>query len=89
MTEIALIGAGKIGRMVAHFLGGCGDYSLRVLDGKKSALDRVCTRVEAAAGVCCVLDLRLSDRLAKRGFVRMEDVNYEDIIENRFGRYYA
>ena len=46
-------------------------------------------QITTAAGVCGVLDLLLSDRLAKRGFVRMEDVNYDDFIENRFGQYYA
>jgi saccharopine dehydrogenase-like NADP-dependent oxidoreductase len=50
MKSIALIGAGKIGRMVAHFLGGCGDYSVRVLDGNQSAIDRICTKAQNCSG---------------------------------------
>jgi saccharopine dehydrogenase-like NADP-dependent oxidoreductase len=37
MKTIALLGAGKIGRMVAHFLGTCGDYSLRIADANGDA----------------------------------------------------
>ena len=32
MKTIAILGAGKIGRMVAHLLGSCGDYRVRVSD---------------------------------------------------------
>jgi saccharopine dehydrogenase-like NADP-dependent oxidoreductase len=32
MKTIAILGAGKIGRMVAHLLGSCGDYRVRVAD---------------------------------------------------------
>ena len=45
MKTIVMIGAGKIGRMVAHFLGNCGDYTLRVVDGDESALQRLAEMV--------------------------------------------
>ncbi len=50
MKAIALIGAGKIGRMVAHFLGGCGDYTIRVVDGSQTAIDLICSRAENCTG---------------------------------------
>ncbi|MCA8957621.1 MAG: saccharopine dehydrogenase NADP-binding domain-containing protein, partial [Planctomycetes bacterium] len=50
MRDVVLIGAGKIGRMVAHFLGFSGDYALRVVDGDQAAVDRICTRVPGARG---------------------------------------
>ena len=50
MKTIALIGAGKIGRMVAHFLGGCGDYSIRVIDLSQSAVDLICTKARNCTG---------------------------------------
>ena len=50
MKEIVLIGAGKIGRMVAHFLGHCGDYSLRIIDGSPEAIERICRQVPSASG---------------------------------------
>lgn len=51
MKCIALIGAGKIGRMVAHFLGGCGDYSVRVVDISQPAIDRICSKAKNCTGL--------------------------------------
>jgi len=41
MRKILLIGAGKIGRMIARFLSHSGDYDLLVADGDPTALRRV------------------------------------------------
>lgn len=46
-------------------------------------------QITTAAGVCAVLDLLLQGRIRSRGFVRMEEIAYEDFIANRFGQYYA
>jgi saccharopine dehydrogenase-like NADP-dependent oxidoreductase len=46
-------------------------------------------QITTAAGVCAMLDLLNEGKIPQRGFVRMEDVRYEDFIENRFGRHYA
>lgn len=46
-------------------------------------------QVTTAAGVCAVLDLLREERIPSTGFVRQEDVPYDDFIANRFGRYYA
>ncbi|MSP23931.1 MAG: saccharopine dehydrogenase family protein [Myxococcales bacterium] len=46
-------------------------------------------QITTAAGLCGVLDLLLEGKLPQKGFVRQEDVNYKEFIENRFGRYYA
>ena len=45
-------------------------------------------QITTAAGICGVLDLLAGGRLPQKGFVRQEDVNYNDFINNRFGRYY-
>ena len=45
-------------------------------------------QITTAAGVCAVLDLHFEGQLPTRGFVRQEDVDFEEFIENRFGRYY-
>jgi saccharopine dehydrogenase-like NADP-dependent oxidoreductase len=50
MNTVVLIGAGKIGRMVAHLLGASGDYDLRVVDGNKDAIDFLCDKVAAVEG---------------------------------------
>jgi saccharopine dehydrogenase-like NADP-dependent oxidoreductase len=46
-------------------------------------------QITTAAGVCAVLDLLIQKRIPQRGFVRMEQISYEDFIANRFGRHYA
>jgi len=46
-------------------------------------------QVTTAAGVCAILDLLLAGKLPQSGFVRQEDVDYDEFIANRFGRYYA
>ncbi len=46
-------------------------------------------QITTAAGVCAALDLLRDGKLAQKGFIRMEDIRYEDFIANRFGREYA
>ena len=46
-------------------------------------------QITTAAGICAALDLHASGKLPSRGFVRQEDIRFEDFIVNRFGRYYA
>ncbi len=45
MTKVAVLGAGKIGRMVAHFLGRSGDYEVRVGDVRGDAARALAERV--------------------------------------------
>ncbi|MEY3021350.1 MAG: Lysine 6-dehydrogenase, partial [Planctomycetota bacterium] len=46
-------------------------------------------QITTAAGVCAVLDLLKDGKLPQQGFVKMEDVSYDDFIANRFGREYV
>jgi saccharopine dehydrogenase-like NADP-dependent oxidoreductase len=46
-------------------------------------------QITTAAGVCAVLDLLLTGKIHAKGFVRMEQISYDDFITNRFGQYYA
>lgn len=50
MNTIVVLGAGKIGRMVSHFLSHCGDYELRVGDVAQAAADRVAEKNPATTG---------------------------------------
>jgi len=50
MKQIVVLGAGKIGRMVAHFLGHCGDYELRIGDVAAEAVERVTAQVPGSTG---------------------------------------
>ncbi|MHC5066174.1 MAG: saccharopine dehydrogenase NADP-binding domain-containing protein, partial [Planctomycetota bacterium] len=46
MKTIVVLGAGKIGRMVAHFLGNCGDYRLRIGDADPKVSKHVVDHVQ-------------------------------------------
>jgi saccharopine dehydrogenase-like NADP-dependent oxidoreductase len=46
-------------------------------------------QITTACGVTAVLDLLREGKLAQHGFVRNEDVRFDDFIANRFGRHYA
>jgi saccharopine dehydrogenase-like NADP-dependent oxidoreductase len=46
-------------------------------------------QVTTAAGVCAVIDIVLTHPDNYRGFVAQEQFRLEDVLENRFGRYYA
>jgi saccharopine dehydrogenase-like NADP-dependent oxidoreductase len=46
-------------------------------------------QVTTAAGICAVMDLVLSEPGKFSGFVAQERFQLTDIIENRFGRFYA
>ena len=46
-------------------------------------------QVTTAAGVCAVIDIVLGSPDNYQGFVAQEQFRLEDVLENRFGRYYA
>ncbi len=41
MQDIVIVGAGKIGSMLAEFLAGCGDYAVTVIDRSSAQLERL------------------------------------------------
>ena len=41
MKRIAIVGAGKIGQMIADLLGHCGDYQVAVIDKSAEQLERL------------------------------------------------
>jgi len=49
MHRILLLGAGKIGRMIARLLVDSGDYTVTVADADAEALERIAQRVDPAA----------------------------------------
>ena len=62
MKEIVVVGAGKIGSMIAELLGGSGDYAVTVVDRSQQQLDRLETTV---ATTKTVADITHGDALQK------------------------
>ena len=48
MKDIVVVGAGKIGSMIAELLGGSGDYAVTVVDRSQQQLDRLETAAPVA-----------------------------------------
>jgi len=46
-------------------------------------------QITTAAGICAVLDCVLSDPAGRKGFIAQEEFSLPEILENRFGKYYA
>ncbi|MCA8973413.1 MAG: saccharopine dehydrogenase NADP-binding domain-containing protein [Planctomycetes bacterium] len=46
-------------------------------------------QITTAAGVTAIVDLLREGRIQDKGLLRMESVDYEAFLHNRFGRYYA
>jgi saccharopine dehydrogenase-like NADP-dependent oxidoreductase len=46
-------------------------------------------QITTAGAICAVLDLLAQGRLPQKGFVRQEDIALDDMLSNRFGRFYA
>ncbi len=45
-------------------------------------------QITTAAGVCSVMDIVLSEATPRQGFVSQEEFGLQDILDNRFGRFY-
>jgi saccharopine dehydrogenase-like NADP-dependent oxidoreductase len=65
MKDVLLIGAGKIGSMIADFLAGSGDYRVTVADRSQAALDKLETSAPIETAV-----LDVSDKAALEGLMK-------------------
>lgn len=45
-------------------------------------------QITTAAGICTAVDLHVSGQLPNKGFVRQEQIDLPDFLENRFGHHY-
>jgi saccharopine dehydrogenase-like NADP-dependent oxidoreductase len=62
MKDIVVVGAGKIGSMIAEFLGSSGDYAVTVVDRSQQQLDRLETSVPVKKAA---MDITQGDALRK------------------------
>src|SRR5208283_2108471 len=46
-------------------------------------------QITTAAALCAAVDLHVAGRLPATGFVKQEEIDFDQFIHNRFGRYYA
>lgn len=58
-------------------------YSREINGQLRSAI-----QITTASGICAALDLLVENKLPQKGFVKQEDIKFQDFISNRFGRNY-
>ena len=46
-------------------------------------------QITTAAGICAAIDLHAAGRLPRKGFVRQEQVDFEEFLANRFGKHFG
>lgn len=46
-------------------------------------------QITTSAGLCAVMDMVLTGKLPGTGYVRQEEIKLDDLLANRFGRYYG
>lgn len=64
-------------------------YANKVYAREINGVLRSGIQITTAAGICAMVDLLAEGKIPQKGFVRQEDVNLNDFLENRFGRYYV
>ncbi len=65
------------------------NYVKKVYPKKINNIDWSAIQITTAAGICSVVDLVLTNINNYQGFVTQESFSLEEIINNRFGNYYA
>jgi saccharopine dehydrogenase-like NADP-dependent oxidoreductase len=46
-------------------------------------------QITTAASICAVLDLLKDNKIPNKGFIKQEQIAFNEFISNRFGQYYA
>ncbi len=64
-------------------------YATKIYGQVLHGAPRSAIQITTAAGVCGVLELLSRGKLPERGFVRQEDVPFDDFLQTRFGQVYA
>lgn len=49
---------------------------------------RSAIQITTASSICAVLDLLMQGKITQKGFVKQEDIKFDDFIANRFGKVY-
>ena len=63
-------------------------YSRKIYNQAVSGRDFTAIQLTTAGAACAVIDLHAKGLLPANGFVRQEDVAFNDLINNRFAVYY-
>ncbi|RBL88034.1 saccharopine dehydrogenase family protein [Chitinophaga flava] len=63
-------------------------YSRKIYNQEVGGQDFTAIQLTTAGAACAVIDLHAKGLLPANGFVKQEDVNFKDLINNRFAQFY-
>lgn len=63
-------------------------YAVKVYAGDIAGEDCAAIQITTAGSACAVIDLVREGKLPQKGYIKQEDINFNDFINNRFGRVY-
>lgn len=64
-------------------------YANKIFSHSINDIEYGAIQVTTSAGICAILDQLVEGTLAKRGFIKQEDIDLNDFLANRFGAIYA
>lgn len=73
----------KNGRLVQE------SYANKIYSQEINGVIYSAIQITTSAAICTVLDLLATGVLPQKGFVRQEQIDFKDFIDNRFGQYYG
>jgi saccharopine dehydrogenase-like NADP-dependent oxidoreductase len=76
MKNIVIVGAGKIGSMIAELLAGCGDYAVTVLDRSAQQLERLESARSVRTALADIKDTAALSRLLEGQFAVLSAAPY-------------
>ena len=63
-------------------------YANKIYSQSAGGRHRSAIQITTAASVCAILDLLVAGKLPGKGFIRQEQVNLKEFLDNRFGSYF-
>ncbi len=85
--DVVLVYAGVSGIKDKQFLQET--RAIKIYAGEVAGKQCTAIQLTTAGAACAIIDLVRSGKINKKGFVKQEDINFDDFITNRFGRVYA
>ncbi len=64
-------------------------YAVKIYAGDIAGEHCGAIQITTAGAACAVIDLVREGKLPQEGFIKQEDIDFDDFITNRFGRVYA
>lgn len=86
MQDVVLVFASVSGSKHGHFVQET--FARKIYSKQIHGRLRSAIQITTASSICAVLDLLLQGKLPTKGFIRQEEIQFDDFVANRFGCHY-